>query len=180
MGCDKLLLPFAETALLEHVLASFPYALFATTIVVVSRPQTHLLAQPFPVQVVYNRQPETGKSGSIRLALAASPPGNRILFMVADQPLLRPQTITRLVDTSHRHPDKIICPLVDDRRANPVIFPPQLRPMLADLPGDSGGSLVIDRYPHLLHGVPCTDEGEFLDIDTNEQYRKARRLWQTR
>lgn len=180
MGSNKLLLPLGDSTVLGQFLARFPYELFAQVIVVWADPQVAAIAGTFPVRLCENVEAAAGKSSSIRLGLTAGSPKNGVLFAVADQPLLTPTAVQKLVAAFQAHPEAIVMPEVNGSPANPVLFPADLRPKLAGLHGDSGGREVIRRHPKRVRTVPFSDEAEFFDIDTVDRYQEVRARWQKR
>ena len=90
-----------------------------------------------------------------------------ILYMVADQPKLRQETVARLVEVWRQHPDRIVGAGHDGRRGNPNLFPARLFPELLALRGDHGGSSVIRAHEEELLLVE-TDGAELFDCDTQE------------
>lgn len=177
MGCNKLLLPLGDTTVLGALLTNFPFPLFHQTCVIVSNDETKEVAQSYPVEIVTNSHPQKGKSGSIHLGIHATPTENGLLFMTGDQPFTRPATIEKIVSTFYDYPEHIICPKFENYRANPVIFPHQLRQELLQLEKDNGGRQIIDRFPERIKFVKLHDRSEFFDIDTPEDYEEAQRLW---
>jgi len=179
MGRDKLLLPLGGTSVLNSFLSRFPVTLFARTVVVTASTEVARISGNFPVHICHNDTPESGQARSIRLGLGATSPENAILFSVADQPLLKAETVAQLVALWGRQPDAIIQPRVGTRPANPVIFPADLRLELAGLTGDSGGREIIRRHRQRVRWLELKASDQFFDIDTPEQYQELMARWQT-
>ena len=87
-----------------------------------------------------------------------------ILFMVADQPMLRRDTVAALVDFFAEEPEKIAALGHGGKRGNPCIFPAAFFPELLALEGDRGGSAVIRRHGESLRLMECAEE-ELRDVD---------------
>lgn len=177
MGRNKLLLPLGDSTVIGQVLSQFPYSLFAGVSVVYADPRVGRIARRFPVRLIANLEPETGKSVSIRLGLLAGNPARGVLFSVADQPLLTAATISKLVLTFRENPGKIILPTTEGTPANPVIFPADLRQELLQLTEDEGGSRVIRRHHEKVFTVPFGCGDEFFDMDKENEYQKILREW---
>ena len=105
-----------------------------------------------------NDRPEDGISRTIRLGTQAMADCAGILYMVADQPLLRAGTVRRVVDAWRANPDCIAAAAHNGKRGSPCLFPAQFFPELCALEADRGGSSVIRR-----HG-----ERELFDCDTKQ------------
>ena len=69
-----------------------------------------------------------------------------ILYMVADQPLLQPNSVCAVAERWTREPDCIVGAAHNGKRGNPCIFPKKLFPELLALTGDTGGSRVIRQH----------------------------------
>ncbi|WP_419174057.1 nucleotidyltransferase family protein [Desulfosediminicola sp.] len=177
MGCDKLLLPVAGSTLFGTFLSRFPFSLFTKTAVIVAKDEVAGICRNFPVGICHNDTPETGQAHSIHLGLANTTPGNPILFSVADQPLIRHETISRLVEMSSENPGSIIQPRVNSLPGNPVIFPADLRDELAGLAGDSGGREIIRHHNRRVTWLDLDSADQFFDIDTPEEYQEFLRQW---
>lgn len=125
-------------------------------------------ATRFGFKTVRNDRPDEGISRTIRLGVELLEDRcNAILFLVADQPLLRRETVAQLVDFYIAHPDCIVGASSGGVRGNPCIFPARFFPELKALTGDTGGSAVIRAHPEalLLYEVPAL---ELTDVDTPE------------
>ena len=177
MGVNKLLLPLGNSTVINHFLSRFPYSFFEKVIFVFTDQQVGDIATQFPVLLCYNDTPEVGKSHSIQLGLAASTAEDGIMFVVADQPLLKSTTIQKLVTAFKMDKTSIVLPEVNGNRCNPVIFPTDCRTKLSQLHGDAGGRHVIKMYPKRAQTIPFKSADEFVDIDTPGMYQKVVSLW---
>lgn len=178
-GGDKLLYPVDGQPMAAHAIqlhAGIPYAL---RIFVTQRRHAALAEQAAQAGflVGYNDTPERGIASSIRVAMdlldgqLIQPDGQLIqpdglLFGVCDQPRLRRETVLLLLDRFQEAPERIVAPVWQGRRGNPVVFPARFREALAHLEGDTGGSAVIRAHPDALLLVPVSDGAELTDIDT--------------
>lgn len=84
--------------------------------------------------------------------------------MTADQPLLRRETVERLLDAWSREPGRIAALAHSGVRGNPVVFPAACFPELMTLEGDRGGSAVIKRHPGSLLLLEA-EARELMDVD---------------
>ena len=85
--------------------------------------------------------------------------------MTADQPLLRRETVERLIDAWLAQPERIAALAHSGVRGNPCIFPARYFDELLALEGDRGGSAVIRQHPEALLLVEAAAE-ELADVDT--------------
>lgn len=179
MGRPKLLLPWADTTVIGHLIAQW-HELRAQQIAVVLRPGDAALAGEldrlnFPREGrIVNPCPEQGMFSSIRCA--ANWPGWRNgishwAITLGDQPHLRPATLRRLLEVSAANPDAICQPSFGGRSAHPVILPAAA---LAALPGTAAQTL--KEFLKLISlarvQTPINDPGLALDLDTPQDYIK--------
>ena len=136
-------------------------------VVVVSRGQSAEEARRRGFPVVVNDRPEDGLSRTVRLGTEALEDCDGILYLVADQPLLSPDTVERVVERWRKTPSAIVGASHDGKRGNPCIFPRSLFGELKSLTGDRGGTAVIRAHPELLILVE-TASAELTDVDTPE------------
>ena len=72
----------------------------------------------------------------------------------------------------------IIAPMVEDRRANPVLFDRVTFGRLLDLQGDTGGRAVFSQFR--VDWLPWSDALLLLDVDTPEDYQRLREAYASR
>jgi molybdenum cofactor cytidylyltransferase len=125
-----------------------------------------------PVTIVSNENWQSGQASSIVKGILSLPPNvGSALFLLADQPQIGVDVIRALVDTHSRNLSSIIAPLVmEEKRANPVLFDRVTFPDLLALKGDVGGRAIFDK--HQLEYLPWYDEKLLLDVDTPEDYKR--------
>jgi molybdenum cofactor cytidylyltransferase len=71
-----------------------------------------------------------------------------------------------------RRSKKVVTPIINDRRANPVYFPASCFQLFEKLEGDTGGRQIISACPHTT--FPWLDDWMSRDIDTPEDYQQLR------
>ena len=136
-------------------------------VVVVSRGESAEVARQRGFRVVLNDRPGDGLSRTVRLGTEALADCDGILYLVADQPLLSPETVERVVARWRKTPAAIVGASHDGKRGNPCIFPRSLFGELKSLTGDCGGTAVIRAHADLLVLVE-TAAAELSDVDTPE------------
>ena len=164
-GANKLAVSLEGRSLIQRALEAIPAERLAKTVVVTQYEEIASCAKLFHFTVINNEHPEFGISQSLRLGLAALDDCDGVLFTVADQPLLRRESITALLDLWSRQPEKIAAMSSGGRRGNPCLFPARLFPDLMALEGDRGGSAVIRQHPEDLVLLEV-DALELTDVDT--------------
>ena len=144
-GSDKLAAELGGRSLLRRACEAVPAARFRRVCIVTARAEGEALAREFGFQLVRNDRPELGASLTVRLGLSALQDCDAALFMTADQPLLRRETVERLLDAwsragAHRRSRP-------QRRARePGRLPSRLLPR-ADDPGRRPRRLRRDKAP---------------------------------
>ena len=135
--------------------------------VVTQYPEVVALAKEFFFTPIVNSHPEYGQSHTIHLGVKALDACDALLFQVADQPLLRRQSVAELIDFYCRNPGHIVGLGHGGQRGNPCIFPARFFPELLKIEGDRGGNVVIRQHEDdlLLYEVPAN---ELRDVDTQE------------
>ena len=149
-GSNKLDARVEGKTLLRRALEAVPAACFDRVVVVTQYPQGMDLAREMGFLPVENPRPDLGLSHTIALGMAHMQDMDGVMFQVSDQPLLRRDSVERLVEAFRRHPDRLAALAHDGVRGNPCLFPASLFPELTALEGDHGGSAVIRRHPDLL------------------------------
>ena len=164
-GENKLTARFDGQSLFSLALAAIPKELFACVTVVSQYPALLEEAARTGFDTILNDRPQDGISRTIRLGTQAMADCAGILYMVADQPLLRAGTVRRMVDVWRAHPECIAAAAHNGNRGNPCLFPARFFPELCALEADRGGSSVIRRHEDALLLVEA-GERELFDCDT--------------
>jgi molybdenum cofactor cytidylyltransferase len=98
-----------------------------------------------------------------------------VIFLLADQPQIRTDVIQALKEAHAQSLPPILAPLVlEERRANPVLFDRVTFPDLLALRGDVGGRAIFGK--HKVEYLPWHDDALLLDVDTPEDYERLKRL----
>jgi molybdenum cofactor cytidylyltransferase len=140
-----------------------------------------------PVEIIFNDDWAGGQSTSIRNGLASllnpkpsrpSPLRGEIgscVFLLADQPQV-PVEVLRALMEAHTHKlPAILAPLVlEEKRANPVLFDRVAFPDLLTLTGDVGGRALFANYK--VEYLPWHDDALLFDVDTPEDYERLKKL----
>lgn len=124
------------------------------------------------IQVVTNPDWDKGQSTSLKAGVTAiRHTVDGVLFLLCDQPHLTVNLVNAVVEEGLRS-GKVVTPIINDRRANPVYFPASCFPLFETLEGDAGGRQIIPACPHTT--LPWLDDWMARDIDTPEDYRVLR------
>jgi molybdenum cofactor cytidylyltransferase len=88
------------------------------------------------------------------------------MLMLADQAAVTSQDLQRLVGTWRRQPEYIAAALYAGSTGVPAVFPRSRFRELAELRGDIGARMLLQRNPDRVVRVPM--DSAALDIDTPE------------
>lgn len=170
---NKLFADFRGNVLISYAFACIPKESREDTRVITQYEEVALLAKSFGCSSIMNSNPDLGISHSIHLGTKALSDCDGILFLLADQPLLRPSSCEKIIKTFQLHPDKIACAKSSDHIGNPAVFPKKLFPELLALRGDRGGNQIIKSHPELTVNVEINSE-ELWDCDTKEDFARLK------
>lgn len=174
-GANKLLEEFEGKTLIHRALEAVPAHRFRSVTVVTQYAPVANLARDFGFSVIENNQIELGLSHTVRLGTQAHiSQCDAIMYLVADQPLLRRESVEAAVDFFCAHSDRIVAMKSGDRRGNPCIFPARFFDELMALTGDHGGRSVIEAHEDALT-LFTLDEKELIDVDTRESFESLKK-----
>ena len=115
------------------------------------------------------------KSDTIHIALnnlCADPEG--FLFMPADQPLVLPATLIRMMQMFRGRPDVPVWLGYGDAAGSPVLFPAFFRQDLLAYTGERGGMEVIRQKGMNCRVAEADCAWELWDVDTPEKMQQVR------
>ena len=167
-GENKLTAELDGISLIQRALDAVPAEKLHCVRVVTQYSPIAELACKHGFEPVENHEPQLGLSHTIALGLQSLPRVDAALFMVADQPCLRRESVARLIDFYLNAPDSIAAVGHNGRHGNPCLFPARFFSELKELRGDRGGAAVIRRHEDLLR-VMEIDSRQLEDVDTKQQ-----------
>ena len=180
MGEQKLFLPLRGKPVLQWVLESALASQLHEVICVIrnweSRQRQISLTEERLFWLV-NYAADHGQSSSVIAGLwAIDPRSDGALFLVGDQPLVRPALIDSLIERFENSAALIVAPCFRGETRNPVLFRRELFPELLKLTGDRGGRVLIERHKEKTELVEWHDEIPFMDLDVREDYERLKEL----
>ena len=135
------------------------------TVVVTQYDEVATIANEFGFSVIRNPHPHLGISHTIYLGTEHLEHCDGILYMVSDQPLLRRESVEKIVSLWRSHPNCIVGAAGEGIRGNPNLFPREFFPALLSLQGDRGGNGIIRANEDRLLLVEI-HKNELADVDT--------------
>lgn len=181
MGQPKAALPLTDGAdtFLLRVLRSFIAAGLPDLVVVtganaelVRRAAGHVDRR---VQFIHNIDWQSGQLSSLLAGLDAGTtlPIEALLVTLVDVPFVSPDTVRRVVRAWRATHTPIVRPARGDIHGHPVLFDRLLFGELRGADPSVGAKAVVRRHQTDILNVPVDDDGAFLDLDTEDDYRLA-------
>jgi molybdenum cofactor cytidylyltransferase len=189
MGRNKLLLTFRDKPLVVHAVETLLASKAGEIIVVLGHESEKVWdqledyagqvpdgGQTRRVRLVKNPNYRDGLSTSVRAGVeAASPEAEAIMIYLADQPLLEPPDVDRIIATfatAKAEGRMIVVPLFKGERGNPVILDASLRDSILGIVGDVGCKGVIKRYPEKVYPIEMENDHVVRDVDDVQAYER--------
>lgn len=164
-GGNKLLQILPEGTVLSYALRAVPRDRFEKCVVVVIDDAVEREARRAGYTV--RAYPGGLKSDTVKTGLAAMPGLDGYMFVNADQPLLKKESLLRLISAFMARPDRAVRLSARGVPGNPVLFPGRFYDDLMGLTGDRGGSALI-KSGICPADMLETEPAELLDADTPE------------
>lgn len=179
MGRDKALLPWAGGTALGTVRATLAAAGVAHVRVVLGpdAPRIAAGAGLAATEVVVNAAPDArGPLDSLRLGLAALAPlaPAAVLVWPVDHPGVSAPVVTALLEAWRADRPPVVRPSVGGRGGHPVLFDAACLSELLAAPPDEGARAVVHAHRDREVRVPCDVAACVDDLDTPQDYERAR------
>ncbi|HZR46330.1 MAG TPA: NTP transferase domain-containing protein, partial [Candidatus Manganitrophaceae bacterium] len=175
-GRPKQLARLGGKPLLQHVLERLSEAKIGEVVLVLG-PHAENILNEVPIgsaRVVINGRAAEGLSRSLQAGLEAlSPEAAGALIVLADQPFVCSETLSRLIDAHRREHPAAVVPTYNGFRGNPVLLDRLLFPEVMKIEGDVGCRAIFGDHPGEILKLPVDDPGILADIDTPEDLEAA-------
>jgi len=182
MGRQKLLIQIRGIPVIARVVQAALSSRLNNVLLVTGPGNSELLQALKPddterLLIVVNDHPEEGMSSSLKAGMMKIPEETLgVMIILGDQPFLTSAIVNRLLDEFKKRADRIVAPLVEGRRSNPVIFPADLFQDLTMITGDMGGKAVLEGNSARLVGIGMDDYYDDTDLDTPEDLQRIKSL----
>ncbi|MGW8318104.1 MAG: selenium cofactor biosynthesis protein YqeC [Candidatus Promineifilaceae bacterium] len=178
MGTTKQLLPWGQTTVLGQTLANLQASAIDDVLVVCGheRESIEAVAKEMAVNIVYNPHfAESEMLSSLQTALRlAAENSAAVLVVLADQPMVEPQTIDLLLEAFWQGKGKLIAPVYQGQRGNPVLIDRSYFPEVLLLTADFAPREILRRHPEALFLVEVGTDSVLRDLDGPEEYDRWR------
>ncbi len=173
MQQEKLLIKIGEDPMVEAVIKAAKASGLGEVILVYRRPEVKLLADKHGIKAVYNPNAHLGQSEAMKSGIkAAKQETGAYLFMVGDQPFLKPEIIDRLIEVHREGKSLIVVPTYEGKNTSPVLFDASFKEALLRIEGDEGGRSIIAASKERTAFVAMDDIAILEDIDSMESYQR--------
>ena len=178
MGTQKLLLPFAGSTVIGHVVKTLRSAPVSAVIVVVAAEASAVAAEALAAgaATVVNPDPEADMLSSVRCGIRALPAeAQGALVALGDQPTLKTSLVASMLDASAGRPDAIVVPVYNGARGHPLLVGSRwFREILTRFDGVGMRGLLAEQRDSVVE-LCVDDEWVLRDVDDPEAYRQALR-----
>ena len=168
-GANKLLQPVGGIAMLRRAVNA-ALASRCTSVLVVTGADAgaaHACLAGLEVQFAHNPDHASGMASSLRCGLAALPAdADAAMVLLADMPRIDGGHVDRLLAAFDPRQPKIVAPVKDGRRGNPILWPREFFAEMMAVEGDVGAREVLQRHASQVEAVAFDDDAIFADVDT--------------
>lgn len=175
---SKVLLPLNGDTVIEHIIKVLLRADVSEIIVVLGHNPKPIeqIVRKYAVKIVYNYYYEREMTSSFLIGLTAVSRLSDATFLVlGDQPLITTNLIRTMIEVYRKTFSLIISPIYKRKKGHPVLFDHTLYSEILSLGNHGIIRTIIHRYRDRMLTVPA-DEFAILDIDTQEDYERAKKL----
>lgn len=171
-GENKLSRKLNGVSLIDRALQCIPKEKLQKIVVVSQYDEVINKAKSMGFDALKNEHPDFGISHTIKLGLEKNDDCDAVMFLVSDQPLLKKESVSQMIDFYQKNCDCIVGMSYNNVRGNPCIFPKCYFNELRELTEDCGGNTVIRKHEDKLKLFSATHPDELSDIDTKEDLDK--------
>ena len=178
LGRPKQLEPWGSTTLLSHIIDLVETFPVDETWVVVGAELDRVVNEigARPVGIVQNPDWESGLASSLRVgldALTRLSKADGVLVFLGDQPAVRADVVTALIEKHKRSTAMAIVPKYRYSRGNPVLIDRSRWPRLMSQEGDQGAQRLLQAHSEWVEEV-WFDSLPPRDIDTQADVEELR------
>lgn len=172
-GGNKLMASLCGKELIRWIIDA-TYGVFDERVVVTRSREVVELCEKIGIKCIYHEFP--GRNDTVRIGLGELLEDADVCFFTpGDQPLIKRDTLIRLVENAKNNPSMITRAGFMGTPGSPVGFPRRVYDELLDLPYGKGGGYVAAKYPELIQLVPVEAEYELMDVDTADALEQIKK-----
>jgi len=176
MGQFKPLMPLGNGCILQSTIESFQKAGLNNITVIVGYRKDELtpILQKLGVQIVENENYKNSDMlESIKLGISNIPLSTSgILLCPGDIPLIRPQTIQKIVEEYHTGSTQILIPVYHGKSGHPPVFSGDIIPSILAYGGDYGLRGIFEKHKQKTGYLEVPDSEIIQDTDLPKDYER--------
>jgi len=173
---NKLLLPVLGKPMITHVIEQIRASIISEILVVLDGQDKEVssLISGKGLQIIINEHSHLGLTSSIQAGVSgANKKTSGFILALADMPWLLPSDFDLLIRAFiDEGAAKIIVPVWEGQRGNPVVFPSSFKDELLQHQEPNGCRGVVKSYPDQVFEQLFTNDHIIKDIDRPEDYRE--------
>lgn len=170
---NKLLYPLNEIPLIMHAIENARKSACSKVYVIIAEKAVENII-PEDCIIVKNYDSEKGISSSIaRGLLSVDADVDAVVFLLGDQPFVKPSIIDSLIDLFERKGRSIVSVRFEGVPRNPVLFSRERFDDLLSLTGDKGAQILVKNNLSIATFLDIDNPEILLDIDTMEDISLA-------
>jgi molybdenum cofactor cytidylyltransferase len=178
MGQPKMLLPWGNSTVIEHVISTFLNAGVKDILVVTggAREQVESAISQYPIRKIYNVDHAAGEMlSSIQCGLRQIPSqAQTALIGLGDQPQVQEKSVQLICQEYRDTKSRLIVPSFQRRRGHPWAVARPLWNEILELKPPESPRDFLNRHSDEIHYVSVDTPSVLADLDTPEDYQGSR------
>ncbi len=174
MGKPKLLLPFGDKTIIEHIVDNIEQSKADKILVVLGSHREEILSKigDRRVETVTNYRYREGMLSSIQTGFEALPQdASAALVCLGDQPFISFSVFDDLIEAYGRTKKGIVLPVYEKRRGHPILIDMKHRQEILGLSPEIGLRALVHNHPEDVQEVAVDIPQILKDIDYPEDYQ---------
>lgn len=175
MGTPKLLLPFGEKTIIEHIVDTVCDSIADKILVVLGSHHEEIRTKiaDRPILSVINTRYQEGMLSSIQTGFRSVPPETTaVVICLGDQPLIPFFVIDQLIHTYRQSKKGIVLPVYKGRRGHPILIDVKYKNTVQNISQEIGLRSLIHDYPQDIQEVEVDSPHILKDIDRPKDYAR--------
>jgi molybdenum cofactor cytidylyltransferase len=173
MGRPKMLLPFADSCIIEEVIRIAGRSAVERTFVVLGANSEAIKVKirQYPVSMIENMDYKKGMLSSVQTGLRALPESARAaMILLGDQPMIDSSILDLMIEGYMKSSKRILVATFKGRRGHPLIFGSQYFKEVLDYPEQNSLKDLLENHPEDIQELETGNAEILRDIDTEKDY----------
>jgi molybdenum cofactor cytidylyltransferase len=131
------------------------------------------LKDKIPAEIIFNERSKGGQISSLKAGIRCiSPESDGVLVWPVDLPLIKVQTVSKILKSFQSNQKAIVIPTHKERRGHPIVIGRELMTDLLRLPSEHTTRDFLASHATNVLEIDLDDPAILIDIDTPEDYAK--------